>query len=444
MQASQRPHYNQALEYAIEKANALRKPVVVLFVLTDQYPQANARHYRFMLEGLAETGKKLASRGITMVVRYGRPPAEVVEFARAAVMVVTDCGHLRIQRAWRQKTACLLSCAMHEVESNLVVPVWSASEKLQYSAATIRPRITAGLERRLVRLQQSKPKVDSLSANLGGLDIGSSGTLASKLNIDKSVGASPCLVGGTSKARKLLAAFIRNGLEHYGHRRNDPCADCTSNMSPYLHFGQISPLFIALEVVKSGKAGGGAYLEELIVRRELAHNMVFYNRRYDTFRSLPAWAKATLLEHRRDRRPYLYSLAELENARTHDAYWNAAQRQMAITGKMHGYMRMYWGKKILEWTANPRTAFKRALYLNDKYEIDGRDANGFAGVAWCFGLHDRPWKERPIFGMVRYMNASGLERKFDMDRYVRRIESLKAGTENSESRIQKPEWRSPG
>jgi deoxyribodipyrimidine photo-lyase len=310
------------------------------------------------------------------------------------------------------------------VEANLVVPVWAASRKLQYSAATIRPRITALLDRYLVPLKQSKPRADSLGLRFDGLETDSAESMAARLKVDESVGPSQYFTGGTSRARRLLAAFIKNNLQHYSDCKNDPCADCVSNMSPYLHFGQVSPLYIALEVIKSGKAGANAYLEELIVRRQLAHNMVFYNRKYDAFRSLPAWTRATLLGHRHDRRPYLYSLAELENARTHDPYWNAAQRQMTITGKMHGYMRMYWGKKIIEWTANPRTAFRRALYLNNKYQLDGRDANGFAGVAWCFGLHDRPWKERPVFGMVRYMNAAGLERKFDMDRYVRKIERL--------------------
>jgi deoxyribodipyrimidine photo-lyase len=154
-------------------------------------------------------------------------------------------------------------------------------------------------------------------------------------------------------------------------------------------------------------------------------NFVHYNPRYDTPEALPDWARKTLREHGKDRREYLYSLPDLEGARTHDPYWNAAQDEMVATGRMHNYMRMYWGKKILEWSATPDEAFRTALYLNNKYELDGRDPNGFAGVAWCFGKHDRPWSERKIFGKVRYMNAAGLERKFDMGAYVRKVNALK-------------------
>jgi deoxyribodipyrimidine photo-lyase len=195
-------------------------------------------------------------------------------------------------------------------------------------------------------------------------------------------------------------------------------------MSPYLHFGQISPLYIALEVKKSSGKGKTSYLEELIVRRELSFNFVYYNNKYDTFASLPPWAKRTLNFHRKDKREYVYSLKDFEQAETHDPYWNAAQKEMVLTGKMHGYMRMYWGKKILEWSANPQTAFKIALYLNNTYELDGRDPNGFAGVAWCFGKHDRAWSERPVFGKIRYMNANGLKRKFNPDAYLEKINAL--------------------
>jgi len=176
-----------------------------------------------------------------------------------------------------------------------------------------------------------------------------------------------------------------------------------------------------LKVSKTDSPGKWAYLEELIVRRELSMNFIFYNETYDSFKGIPEWAKKTFKTHQRDKRPYLYSPEELENGRTHDPYWNAAQREMARKGKMHGYMRMYWGKKILEWSRTPEEAFRVALDLNNKYELDGRDPNGFTGVAWCFGKHDRPWGERQIFGNVRYMNDNGLRRKFDADGYVKKI-----------------------
>jgi len=195
-------------------------------------------------------------------------------------------------------------------------------------------------------------------------------------------------------------------------------------MSPYLHFGQISPLEITLEISKTRSRSKEAYLEELIVRRELSMNFVHYNETYDSYDSIPQWARKTLRAHQKDRRDYLYRREEFEQGKTHDPYWNAAQKEMVVTGKMHGYMRMYWGKKILEWSKTPQEAFETALYLNNKYELDGRNPNGFTGVAWCFGKHDRPWGERAIFGNVRYMNEGGLKRKFDAEKYVEKIRRL--------------------
>jgi deoxyribodipyrimidine photo-lyase len=233
-------------------------------------------------------------------------------------------------------------------------------------------------------------------------------------------------IGGGSEASKRLADFSKNKLSAYPELRNDPIIDFLSNLSPYLHFGQISPVQVALEVLSADAtdAAKEAYLEELIVRRELAINYAHFSQNYDSFEGLPDWSKLTLEKHKTDSRQYLYTVEELERGETHDPYWNAAQNQMRITGKMHSYMRMYWGKKILEWTKTPQDAFKTCLYLNDKYELDGRDANGFTGVAWCFGKHDRPWKERPVFGTVRFMNANGLRRKFDADKYVEKVKSL--------------------
>ncbi|MCW3997747.1 MAG: deoxyribodipyrimidine photolyase, partial [Candidatus Bathyarchaeota archaeon] len=229
-----------------------------------------------------------------------------------------------------------------------------------------------------------------------------------------------------NKAKYLLKYFLENKLIKYANLRNDPTSNVLSNMSPYLHFGQISPIQIAQEVLSSDNPRDSkeVYLEELIVRRELAINYVFYNDKYASFEGLPNWVKNSLLEHRGDFREYNYSLKDLEEANTHDPFWNAAQNEMRITGKMHGYMRMYWGKKILEWTKNPKKAFEIALFLNNIYELDGRDPCGFTGVAWCFGKHDRPWKERAIFGKIRYMNDKGLRRKFDAEGYVKKIHHL--------------------
>ena len=270
-------------------------------------------------------------------------------------------------------------------------------------------------------------KRDSLGLRLGGMALEDQKAILSKLSIDRTVGPVASSEGGTAKATGLLAAFIDGKLKHYADRRSDPGVDLGSHMSPYLHFGHISPLTIALEVQNARgilRRSKEAFLEELIVRRELSMNFVRYNPRYDSILCLPDWATKTLEDHQKDRREFVYTPVQLEQARTHDPYWNAAQQEMVISGKMHNYMRMYWGKKILEWSKTPAEAYNIALHLNNKYELDGRDPNGFAGVAWCFGKHDRAWKERPIFGKVRYMNAAGLKRKFNMESYVGRVKAL--------------------
>jgi len=424
MQAAQRAEYNHALEYSIRRANELKKPVLVFFGIAENWPEANLRHYYFMLEGLQKVRKELHAKGIQMVIRRKSPDAGAVELAEAAALVVVDAGQLRIQRQWRQNTAQRIKCPLYEVETNLIVPVQVASDKENFSAGTFRPRITKQLKNYMVSLKQTRPKLDSLGLKLKSFDIEDIDKAVSKLKIDHNIGKVDSYRGGTDEAKRRLRDFLKNKLNKFDRLRNDPCADCVSHMSPYLHFGQISPLYITLEVSKTSGKGKEAYLEELIVRRELSHNFVYYNHKYDTFACLPPWAKRTLNFHRTDNREYVYSLRDFERAKTHDPYWNAAQKEMVLTGKMHGYMRMYWGKKILEWSINPQTAFKIALQLNNKYELDGRDPNAFAGVTWCFGKHDRAWSERPIFGKIRYMNASGLKRKFDPDAYVKKIQAI--------------------
>ncbi|KPK42889.1 MAG: deoxyribodipyrimidine photolyase [Phycisphaerae bacterium SG8_4] len=424
MQAAQRVESNHALEYAIRSANDLGKPLVVFFGLTDDWPEANERHYYFMLEGLEIVRRDLETRGIQIVIRHKSPDSGAAETAKDAALVVVDAGHLRIQKKWRANAARRIDCPMYEVETNLIVPVEEASSKENFSAGTFRPRITKQLDRYLVPLSHTRLRVESLALKFSTFDIDDIDKVISKLDIDRSVPKTESFRGGTSEAKRRLHAFLRDKLDRFAELRNDPTADYVSHMSPYLHFGQISPLYIALKVLKSPGAGRDSYLEELIVRRELSHNFVYYNNDYDKFACLPPWALNTLTFHRRDKREYVYSLEQFERAQTHDSYWNAAQQEMVATGKMHGYMRMYWGKKILEWSRNPRTAFKTALYLNNKYELDGRDPNAFAGVAWCFGKHDRAWGERPVFGKIRYMNAAGLKRKFDADAYVEKARQL--------------------
>ena len=423
MQATQRTENNQALDYAIMIANKLNQPLLVYFGITNSYHEANQRHYYFMLEGLKEVQNSLKEKNIQFLIQNLSPELGICDVAKNASAMVVDAGYTRKEKQWRNYVGSQISCPLLQIECNVVVPVELVSSKEEYSAATIRRKIMKLVTKFLVLnkqpvLQKTKIKKDFSSFELSDLD-----KAVQNLNIDKTVKRVKTFHGGTSQAKQHLKLFIEKKLDKY-NQRNDPTNDVLSNMSPYLHFGQISPIYVASKVLESNNPAMDAYLEQLIVRRELAFNFVFYNNNYDSFDGLPEWTKKSFNEHKNDIREYIYSLDQLEKAKTHDVYWNAAQKQMLITGKMHGHMRMYWGKKIIEWTKDPKTAYKYMLYLNNKYELDGRDPNGFTGVAWCFGKHDRPWKERPIFGKIRYMNANGLRRKFNIEEYVKKIASL--------------------
>ncbi|MFP4055015.1 MAG: deoxyribodipyrimidine photo-lyase [Phycisphaerae bacterium] len=430
MQASQRAHWNHALEYAIEQANQLGRPIVAAFGLTDHYLDANERHYAFMLQGLAETRRQLASRGIRLVVRLGSPPEVALQLAADACLLVCDRGYLRHQRQWRRQVARRAPCPVVRVETDAVVPVETASPKQEYAARTLRPRLHRTWEEYLKPVEHLQPARDSLSLELEGVDVSDAAEVLASLEVDRSVRSSDQYRGGYAEAKRRLQEFIDHRLKDYAEKRNDPSLGIQSDMSPYLHFGHISPLEVAWAVsadARHGRENIDAYLEELIVRRELSINHVYYNEQYDRYGGLPSWARATLKKHKSDERPYVYTREQLENARTHDPYWNASMREMRLTGKMHSYMRMYWGKKIIEWTNTPPTAFRWMLEMNNRWFLDGRDPNSYVGVAWCFGTHDRPWQERPVHGTVRYMSAGGLERKFDIDAYLRQVEELSEG-----------------
>ena len=437
MQASHRTEDNPALRYAVERADMAHLPVMVYFGLWQTYPEANLRHFRFMLEGLSEVARSLESIGVTFVLRVEPPDEGVLVLAKDAAIVVVDHGYLRQQQAWYRAVAKRCPCTLVQVEGNVVVPVEVASQKEEYSAATFRRKVTYQADRFLHPVGTVSPERSSPATDLPTLAGETPDTVLAELTIDRSVPASVMYTGGTSEANRRFMKFLDSRLEGYADNRNDPGGEGGSGMSPYLHFGQVSPVKLALLAQEQGGEGTPAFLEQLIVRRELAVNFVRYNDHYDTFPSLPAWAQKTLVLHRGDPREYGYSPSELEQAATHDPYWNAAMQEMTGTGIMQGYMRMYWGKKVLEWSNTPEDAYAAALYLNNKYGIDGRDPNGYAGVAWCFGKHDRPWGERPIFGMVRYMNAKGLTRKFDMDRYLETVgqESKGSGTTRVRHRV---------
>ena len=418
MQASVRTHFNHALEYAAEQANALRLPLVVAFGLTPAYPEANARSYTFLLEGLRDVQAALRERNVAFVVRLGHPPAVMLELAQAASLVVTDAGYLRVARTWRAWLAARLSVPFIQVESGAVVPVRAASTKQEWAARTLRPRIHRLLERYAVPLDVRPLSVGALGL-LDGLDVSDPQRVLESLDVDGSVPPGTER-GGEVLAQARLHDFLEGGLDSYGTRRNDPNEDGSSRLSAYLHYGHLSPLQALLAARETGGEGLDAFTEELVVRRELSFNLCWYNPGYDQYAGLPEWARATLAEHASDPREALYDRAALDAALTHDPYWNAAQNQLVRTGRMHNYLRMYWGKKVLAWSQTPQQAYDTLIFLNNRYATDGRNANSYAGIDWIFGTHDRPWGRRPVFGTVRSMVASGLKRKFDADAYARR------------------------
>jgi deoxyribodipyrimidine photo-lyase len=426
MQSSQRADHNHALEYAVQRANDLGQRLLVVFGLTDDYPEANLRHYAFMLEGLADVEGVLGRRGIKFVVRRGSPDEVALEAGERASLIVTDRGYMRPQKMWRERVAGEAGCPLVQVETDVVVPVELASGKQEHAARTLRPRIHEHLDEFLVELTPTKPDKQSSNMKEEGLDLSDIDGILDAMDLDTSVSRLGHLYrGGNSEAKKIFRRFLKKSFDDYVGNRNQPQTDYVSHMSKYLHYGHVSPIWLALE---ARDAGGGAntdsFLEELIVRRELSFNFVFYNDDYDSYANLPGWAKKTLEDHKKDNREYTYTQRQLEDAETHDEYWNAAMKEMVHTGYMHNYMRMYWGKKILEWSNTPEHAYRTTLYLNNKYFLDGRDPNSFANIAWVFGQHDRGWTERSVYGKVRYMSSGGLERKARPDQYVEKVERL--------------------
>jgi deoxyribodipyrimidine photo-lyase len=341
-------------------------------------------------------------------------------------LLIGDENPLRDAERAKARVAAKSPAPFWTVDADVIVPTRLLGRE-HYAARTIRPKIHPEFLNPLANpLAQVpwRPPSDIASVEAGN-------ELLRNFPIDRSVAPVTAIRGGAAAARKILARFLGARLAGYAIRRNQPDIDGTSQLSPYLHFGQISAHTVAVAArdADAPPADRKAFLEEFIVRRELAVNFVRYNADYDSFESSEAWADRSLRIHARDARQYIYSEAQLENAETHDPLWNAAQKQMVLTGWMHGYLRMYWAKKILEWSLSPAQAFEVAVRLNDRYELDGRDPNGYAGIAWAIvGKHDRAWgPERPVYGKIRYMSHDSTSRKFNAKAYVARIEALEKG-----------------
>ena len=424
MQEAQRAEYNHALEYAVQRANELGQSLLVIFGLMADYPEANLRHYAFLLEGLQDVKEGLKERNIKFVVHYGSPDEVALDAGKKASLIVCDMSYLNLQKKWRTKVAEEAGCLVVQVETEVVVPVELASDKREHGARTLRPKIQEHLDEFLVGLEPTAIEKQSLNMKDDGLDLSDAGEILDDMKLDRSVKPLSHLYrGGTSEAKKILEHFLEDRLDVYVENRNQPQTDDVSHMSKYLHYGHISPIHVALKIqdANSPQEDLDSYLEELIIRRELSINFCHYTPDYDKFSCLPNWAKETLKDHEEDERDTVYTREQFEMAETHDEYWNAAMNEMRYTGYMHNYMRMYWGKKILEWSETPEEAYETTLYLNNKYFLDGRDPNSYANVAWVFGQHDRGWQERPVFGKVRYMSAGGLERKAKPKQYVEKV-----------------------
>jgi deoxyribodipyrimidine photo-lyase len=420
MQRAQRGVDNPALDVAVAAANELGKPVVVFLAPVPFYPHANLRHYQFLAEGIPSIAEDVGKRNIGFVLRRF-PEFSLLRFCDEvkAALVVGDENPMREPESWRRTAARKLRVPLWTVDADVVVPSLLL-QKAQYAAHIIRPRLRAQLPRFLVAPQNLSARV-SWKKPAGVSSLAPDFDITRDWQLDRSAAPASQWRGGTKEALRLLRDFVKDKLPGYGTGRNQPEEDHTSRLSPYLHFGHIGPITVALAIEKADapKADKEAFLNQLIIWRELSVNLVRFNPDYDNFECGEEWAHRTLAKHLKDRRPAIYSEAQLENAETHDPLWNAAQMQMVNTGWMHNYVRMYWAKKILEWTPSPAEAYRIAVKLNDKYELDGRDPNGYAGIAWSIvGKFDRPWFERPIFGQIRYMSGASTGKKFDSKKYI--------------------------
>lgn len=426
MSRDQRVWDNHALLAAGQLAAASGKQLRVLFCLNEKYPGANLRSFDFMLRGLEQLAQSLSELGIRFELLRGEPSVEVVRYLveNDCAALFSDFDPLRVKRQWKEAVNRAINVAHYEVDAHNIVPCRIASLKQEYGAYTLRPKINRLLPYYRNDLAVLSAQMELLK-RVGEGDVTnafSAETLLWEMQLDRSVTAL-LLPSGESAAQQAMKQFISDKLTGYDELRNLPELDHQSDLSPYLHFGQLSAQRLALEVQKADVPANDrdAFLEQLIIRRELSDNYCFYNPDYDKWEGAPTWARESLLQHASDEREYIYDITVLESTQTHDLLWNAAQMQLICSGKIHGYMRMYWAKKILEWTTSPQEALQIAINLNDKYALDGRDPNGYVGCQWAIcGVHDRPWTTRPVFGKIRFMNDKGCKRKFDVDAYVKR------------------------
>ena len=433
MQMFKRTTHNHALKFAVEQANERGLPLVVYEGLKFYYPWASDRFHTYILEGVEEKRREFEKLGIKYVFYLQKdkdsPKQVVAQIAKDAALIVTDDFPCFIIPKHNAAIVEKARVPVYAVDSNGVIPM-SKFEKEEFAARTIRPKIKRILDNYLIPFEEAKIKIKNLDLKIDCPDTTVNkeniAKLVAECDVDHAVKPSEIYHGGTANGRKRLNKFLENILSGYDAARNKPEKDGSSRLSSYLHFGFLSSLEIALAVKNSDapQTAKDAYLEEIIVRRELSYNLTRFNPKYDSIEALPDWVQKTMREHAGDKREVLYSLEELENCETYDELWNASQREMNITGEIHNYVRMLWGKNVIAWTRSYEEAFTILEHLNNKYCLDGRNPNSYAGILWCFGKHDRPWMERQVFGKMRYMTTNSTGRKFDSKKYIEWTKSL--------------------
>jgi deoxyribodipyrimidine photo-lyase len=425
MQRAMRIHENSALDVAIDVANLLGLPVVVFFAVIPNYPNANLRHYHFMQQGLRDVEEDAKERGVGFVLRR-YPDNSLERFLEevSAAMLVGDENPCREPERWRKVLARRLTLPYWSVDADVVVPS-AVLGRDYFLLQHMRPHLRRALPKFLVAPKNPKPQHTWIQPKSLSVESLAGDITAGFKDLDRTIKPVDTFTGGTHAALKSLKHFVAHGLADYVDKRNHPEVKGTSRLSPYLHFGNIGPATIALAVEKAlaegriDQAARDRFLDQVIAWRELSVLFVKYNDNYDNWESAEPWAHKTLVEHAGDQRAFRYTFGQLERAETHDELWNAAQREMTRNGWMHNYMRMYWAKMILEWAPDPARAYEWAVILNDRYELDGRDPNGYAGIAWAIvGKHDRPWFNRPVFGLVRPMSGASTSKKFDAKAYI--------------------------
>ncbi len=432
-QMNRRVTSNHALQFAAELANERDLPLLVYEAITCSYPFANDRFHTFLLQGVPDSARELKALHIGFAFylrrRHKDSNAMLYRMAEKAAAVITDDYPTFVARTHNASVPAKLDVPYYVVDASCIVPM-RCMEKREYAAYTIRPKIKKLLPKYLEPVPSIKMKhpfrgtIPDFHTIVIERNIPE---LVATCEIDHTVPPSTTFTGGSAAGQRHLRHFLEDNLRKYANGRNEPSKHVTSDLSPYLHFGHVSALDIALQAKEYAKAHDlivDEFLEELIVRRELAFNFAHFAERPDSLSNLPEWARGSLRKHAADTRDPLYSRDQFEKAATYDALWNATQKEMLLRGKIHGYYRMYWGKKIIEWSKTCQDALETMIHIHDKYAIDGRDPNTFTNILWCFGLHDRPWGERPVFGMVRFMSLDGMKRKTDVDAYIQEIAEL--------------------